>query len=87
LTEQLGDGVFKYHLSTMPANTTLEELVRLEHQRWTTEQAYQQLNEELGSGRFEGRSWRGLHYYLTLRLQAFCFLARLRTSRKAPLTA
>lgn len=84
LIEQLGDGTFEYHLSNLPADTTLEELVRLAHQRWAIEQGYQQLKEELGFDHFEGRSWRGLHHHLTLRLLAFCFLARLRTSKKRP---
>jgi SRSO17 transposase len=87
LIEQLGDGTFKYHLSNLPADTTLEELVRLAHQRWAIEQGYQQLKEELGLDHFEGRSWRGLHHHLTLCLLAFCFLARLRTSKKTPLAA
>jgi len=87
LIEQLGDGTFKYHLSNLPADTTLEELVRLAHQRWAIEQGYQQLKQELGLDHFEGRSWRGLHHHLTLCLLAFCFLARLRSSKKTPLAA
>ena len=61
--------------------------MRLAHQRWAIEQGYQQLKEELGLDHFEGRSWRGLHHHLTLGLLAFCFLARLRTSKKTPLAA
>lgn len=87
LIEQLGDGTFKYHLSNLSANTPLAELVRLAHQRWAIEQGYQQLKEELGFDHFEGRSWRGLHHHLALCFLAFCFLARLRTSKKTPLAA
>jgi SRSO17 transposase len=87
LIEQLGDETFKYHLSNLPADTPLEELVRLAHQRWAVEQNYQQLKEELGLDHFEGRSWRGLHHHLTLCFLAFCFLARLRTSKKTLLAA
>jgi SRSO17 transposase len=87
LVEQLGDGTFKYHLSNLPADTSLEELVRLAHQRWAIEQNYQQLKEELGLDHFEGRSWRGLHHHLTLCFLAFCFLTRLRTSKKTLLAA
>lgn len=82
LIEQLGDGTFKYHLSSLPADTTVEELVRLAHQRWAIEQNYQQLKEELGLDHFEGRSWRGLHHHLTLCFLACCFFTRLRTSKK-----
>jgi SRSO17 transposase len=82
LIEHLGDGTFKYHLSNLPDDTPLEELVRLAHQRWAIEQNYQQLKEELGMDHFEGRSWRGLHHHLTLCFLAFCFLTRLRASKK-----
>lgn len=84
LIEQLADDSFKYHLSNLPADTSLAELVRLAHQRWAIEQGYQQLKEELGLDHFEGRSWRGLHHHLTLCFLAFCFLTRLRTSKKTP---
>ena len=87
LIEKLGDGTFKYHLSNLPADTSLEELVRLAHQLWAIEQNYQQLKEELGMDHFEGRSWRGLHHHLTLCFLAFCFLTRLRTSKKTLLAA
>src|ERR1017187_4326780 len=87
IIEQLGDETFKYYLSNLPANTSLAELVRLAHQRWAIEQGYQQLKEELGLDHFEGRSWRGLHHHLTLCFLAFCFLTRLRASKKTPLAA
>lgn len=87
LIEQLADDTFKYHLSNLPAHTPLAELVRLAHQRWAIEQGYQQLKEELGLDHFEGRSWRGLHHHLTLCFLAFCFLTRLRASKKTPLAA
>lgn len=56
LIEQLGDGTFKYHLSSFPADTSLEALVRLAHQRWAVEQNYQRLKEQPGLDHFEGRS-------------------------------
>ena len=87
LIEQLDAATFKYHLSNLPADTPVEELVRLAHQRWTVEQGYQQLKEELGLDHFEGRSWRGLHHHVALCFLAFCFLTRLRTSKKTPLAA
>jgi SRSO17 transposase len=87
LIEQLSDDTFKYYLSNLPENTSLAELVRLAHQRWAIEQGYQQLKEELGLDHFEGRTWRGLHHHLTLCFLAFCFLTRLRASKKTPLAA
>lgn len=87
LIEQLSDETFKYYLSNLPADTSLAELVRLAHQRWAIEQGYQQLKEELGFDHFEGRSWRGLHHHLTLCFLAFCFLTKLRRSKKTTLAA
>ena len=87
LIEQLSDDTFKYYLSNLPADTPLTDLVRLAHQRWAIEQGYQQLKEELGFDHFEGRSWRGLHHHLALCFLAFCFLTRLRSSKKTDLAA
>ncbi|XAE58011.1 IS701 family transposase [Termitidicoccus mucosus] len=87
LIEQLSDQTFKYHLSNLPSDTPTAELVRLAHQRWAIEQGYQQLKEELGLDHFEGRSWRGLHHHLTLCFLAFCFLTKLRSSKKTTLAA
>jgi SRSO17 transposase len=87
LIEQLGDDTFKYYLSNLPTDTPLAELVCLAHQRWAIEQGYQQWKEALGLAHFEGRSWRGLHHHLTLCFLAFCFLTRLRTSKKTALAA
>ena len=84
MIEQLSDGTFKYHPSDLPADATLEELVRLAHQHWAIEQSQQQLKEELGPAHLDGRSRRGLHHHLRLSLLAICFLARLRTSKKRP---
>jgi SRSO17 transposase len=89
LLEQLGDGTFKYHLSNLPADTPVAELVRLAHRRWTIEQGDPQLKEELGLDHFEGRSWRGLHHHLALCFLAYAFLTRLRSNapQKTPLAA
>jgi len=51
--------------------------VSLAHRRWTVEQGYQQLKEELGLDHFEGRSWQGLHHHVALCFMAFCFLVLL----------
>jgi SRSO17 transposase len=64
----------KYWLSTLPANTTLTELVRLAKHRWIIERDYQELKQELGLGHFEGRGWRGFHHHATLCIAAYGFL-------------
>lgn len=64
----------KYFLSTLPAATALNELVRLAKLRWRIERDYQELKQELGLGHFEGRSWRGFHHHATLCIAAYAFL-------------
>ena len=49
-------------------------LVWIAHQRWATEQQYQQLKDELGLDHYEGRTWRGWHHHVTLTMIAFAFL-------------
>lgn len=65
----------KFWLSTLPANTSLKELVRLAKLRWRVERDYQELKGELGLDHFEGRTWRGFHHHATLCAVAHGFLA------------
>ena len=46
--------------------------------RFRSEQAHQQMKEELGLDHFEGRSWSGLHHHALLTMIAFAFLQHLR---------
>ena len=71
----------KYYVSNFPKNTSLKKMVCLLHKRWTVEQGYQQLKEELGLDHFEGRSWRGLHHHLTLTFMSYCFLQLMKNKR------
>jgi len=64
----------KYWLSTLPADVSLTELVRMAKHRWIIERDYQELKQELGLGHFEGRGWRGFHHHATLCLAAYGFL-------------
>jgi SRSO17 transposase len=45
----------KYWLSTLPAESSLAELVDLAKLRWRIERDYQELKQELGLGHYEGR--------------------------------
>jgi SRSO17 transposase len=74
----------KYFLSTLPADTSMKELVRIAKLRWRIERDYQELKQELGLGHFEGRSWRGFHHHATLCVAAYGFLLteRLRAPKK-----
>lgn len=64
----------KYWLSTLPAELSLTELVRMAKHRWIIERDYEELKQELGLGHFEGRGWRGFHHHATLCLAAYGFL-------------
>jgi SRSO17 transposase len=88
--EHRASGEKKYYLSSLPAETPLEELAATIKARWVCEQAHQQLKEELGLDHFEGRSWTGLHRHALMTMIAFAFLQHLRLGargKKRPRTA
>ncbi len=69
----------KYWLSNLPVETPLKKLVELAKHRWIVERDYLELEQELGLGHFEGRSWRGFHHHATLCIAAYEFLAAERS--------
>jgi SRSO17 transposase len=80
--EHRASGEKKYYLSSLPAETPLEELAATIKARWVCEQAHQQLKEELGLDHFEGRSWTGLHRHALMTMIAFAFLQHLRLGER-----
>jgi SRSO17 transposase len=68
----------KYWLSTLPAVTPIAELAEIAKLRWRIERDYQELKQELGLGRYEGRGWRGFHHHASLCIAAYGFLISLR---------
>jgi SRSO17 transposase len=72
-----------FYLSSLGADTSIEELVYIAKIRWYIEQNYQQLKTELGMDQFEGRTFQGWHHHVTLALMAFAFLTleRLRLKK------
>jgi SRSO17 transposase len=73
----------KYWLSTLPAMTSMRDLVRMAKHRWIIERDYEELKQELGLGHYEGRGWRGFHHHATLCIAAYGFLVAER-SRFSP---
>ncbi len=73
-----------YWLSNLPADTPIEELVRLAKIRWRIEHDYRELKTGLGLDHFEGRSFTGWHRHVTLAALAQAFITQLRTDPKAP---
>lgn len=69
----------KYWFSTLPARTSLTQMVHLAKHRWIIERDYEELKQELGLGHFEGRGWRGFHHHATLCIVAYGFLVAERT--------
>jgi SRSO17 transposase len=65
----------KFYLSSLPANTSVKELVRLAKLRWRVERDYQEMKGELGLDHFEGRTWDGFHHHAALCAAAHAFLA------------
>jgi SRSO17 transposase len=47
--------------------------------RWIIKRDYQELKQELGLGRYEGRGWRGFHHHATLCIAAYGFLVAERS--------
>lgn len=64
----------KYWLATLPADTTLVDLVKTAKMRWRIERDYQELKQEFGLNHYEGRGWRGFHHHATLCIAAYGFL-------------
>jgi SRSO17 transposase len=76
----------KYWLSNLPADTPLNELVRLGKLRWRIEHDYRELKDALGLDHFEGRTYRGWHHHVTLVSVAHAFLT-LERRRRPPARA
>jgi len=78
----------KSWLSTLPADTPHELLIRLAKLRWRIERDYEELKQEVGLDHFEGRGWRGFHHHGALCIAAYAFLAaeRARLSPPEPLS-
>ena len=73
--EREKSGEFKYYLSSMSARSTLKSLVRLAKMRWHVERDYQDMKQQLGFDRYEGRSWGGLHRHLAMVALMHAFIA------------
>jgi SRSO17 transposase len=76
----------KYWLANLPDDTPLVELVRLAKLRWPIEHDYRELKDDLELDHFEGRSFAGWHYHVTLvsAAHAFVTLQRLDPKPAAP---
>jgi len=71
----------KHYFVSLPASTSLKQLVRLAHHRWAIEQHYQDFKSELGLDHFEGRSYPGWQHHMVISAVAYAFL---QTERMRP---
>lgn len=86
LLEKHPDGL-KAYLCVGLDSMTLEELVKIVHQRWAVEQFYEDTKQMLGLDEFQGRSWLGWHHHMAMVCLAYVFLSIIRAEspKGAPL--
>lgn len=68
-------GERKYFLSNAPADTPLQELLRVAFSRWPIERCFEDQKGEVGLSHWEGRKWLGLQRHLILTSVSYLFLA------------
>jgi SRSO17 transposase len=78
IRRSLSDGDLAFFSTWCPAGTPLEELVRVEGQRWAIEDAFETAKTELGLTHNETRSWHGWHRHVSLVMLAFAMMAVVR---------
>jgi len=83
LIERTMENELKAYICWEFDKSSLEEIVKLAHLRWTVEQCFLQMKGEVGMTDFEGRKWRGWHHHAAMVILAFCFLMLLRISESS----
>lgn len=72
-------GELAYYVCYGPAQTTIEELVRVAGTRWIIEEGFEEAKGEVGLDEYEVRKWTGWYRHITLALLAHAFLAVTRS--------
>ena len=67
-----------YVVSNAPATTRLDQLVRIQRQRFWIEQAFRDAKSEVGLADYQVRTWNGWHRHMTLCAMALAFLVKER---------
>lgn len=70
-----------YWFSNLPRRIAWQEMADTVMGRWRIERDYEELKQELGLGRYEGRNWRGFHHHASLCIAAYGFLTLERITR------
>jgi len=82
-----GGDVFRSWITDLPADTPLAVLVRHATSRWSIETDYREMEQALGLGDYEGRTYRGFHHHVTLVSAAHLFCLEHRLNPKGEDTA
>lgn len=75
LVEREKNGDMKYYFCSLSRRANLMSLVRLVKMRWHIERDYQDMKQELGFDKYEGRTWGGLHRHLSMVALMHAFIA------------
>lgn len=75
LVEREKNGELKYYFCSSSRRANLMSLVRLVKMRWHIERDYQDMKQELGFDKYEGRTWGGLHRHLAMVALMHAFIA------------
>ena len=67
-----------YYVCFGPAETALEELVRVAGTRWAIEECFEQAKGEVGLDQYEVRRWDGWYRHITLAMLAHAYLTAIR---------
>ena len=67
-----------YYVCFGPADTTLEDLVRVAGTRWTIEECFEEAKGQVGLDQYEVRKWEGWYRHIILAMLAHAYLAVVR---------
>ena len=67
-----------YYVCFGPAETSLEELVRVAGTRWTIEECFEEAKGQVGLDQYEVRKWDGWYRHITLAMLAHAYLTVIR---------
>jgi SRSO17 transposase len=70
---------YAYYLAYGPAETPVEELIRIAGRRWSIEDSFEAAKGEVGLDEYEVRKWDGWYRHITLCLLAHAYLVVLRS--------
>ena len=76
-------GELAYYVCFGPAETALEELVRVAGTRWAIEECFEEAKGQVGLDQYEVRKWDGWYRHITLAMLAHAYLAVVRHGANA----